>query len=255
MNDMVVPILETRDDDRFGITSQMEIVSELRAAMAQRALLSVRYGTENECALTALLDVDPATQTLLLDTCQNAAVARRVQQAPALTLETEVRRIRIRFETGRASAVAHDGRPALQVALPTRMVRIQRREAYRIDTPANEVVACRFMHPTVPNREVVLRVADLSVRGMGLSADLGLWAATPDTLIKECRIDLPGVGVVHCDARVVRVVKNLLAGKYRLVIGCQFVQLTGNGGTLLQKYILQLERVRLARARGMKNSE
>lgn len=253
MNDMVIPTLTPSDDERFGITSPIEIASELRAALAQRSLLTLRYGMQNECALTALLEVDAAAKTLLLDTCQNPAITRKVLEANPLSLETEVHRIRIRFDCGRATMTMHDGRPALQVPLPTRLVRVQRREAYRIDMPANEVVACRFLHPTVPNREVVLRVADLSVRGMGLSADVGLWHATPDTLIKDCRIDLPDVGVVHCDARVVRVLKNLLAGKYRLVIGCQFVQLTGNGGTLLQKYILELERERLARARGMSN--
>lgn len=254
MNDMVLPPLEVSDDARFGITSPIEIAAELRAAMAQRSLVTLRYGTDNECApttLSALLDVDPEANTVVLDACQNPVIARQVLAAPVLVLEMEVRRIRVRFVSTRARAITYDGQPAMQIDFPSQISRIQRREAYRIDMPANEVVACRFLHPTLPNREIVLRVADLSVRGMGLSADEGLWHAEPNSTIKSCRIDLPGVGVVNCDARVVRVIKNLLAGKFRLVIGCQFVQLDGKSGTLLQKYILQLERARLARSRGV----
>jgi flagellar brake protein len=252
MNDLMIPNLDPADD-RFGVTALMEIAAELRAAMAQRSLVTLRYGTENECALTALLEVDPTANTVVLDGFQDAMITRRALAASMLILETEVRRIRVRFDAPRAVAVTHDGRPALKIAFPKRISRIQRREAYRIDMPANEVVACRFPHPKLANREVVLRVADLSVRGMGLAADVGLWPAEPDSIIKACRIDLPEIGVVHGDARVVRVLKNLLAGKCRLVIGCQFVQLTGNGGTLLQKYILQLERTRLARSRGIES--
>lgn len=251
MNDMVMPAIDPAEEVRYGISSRVEIVSELRAAIAQRSLLTLHYGAQNECALSALLEVDPEAGTVVLDACQNPLIARRVLAAASLTLETEVQRIRLRFASGPATLITHEGRPAMQIALPTRMLRVQRREAFRVDMPANEVVACRFKHPTLSTREVVLRVADLSVRGMGLSADAGLWPAQPDSMIKDCRIDLPDTGVVSCDARVVRVVKNLLAGKFKLTIGCQFVQLSGNGGTLLQRYLLQLERARIARSRGL----
>lgn len=251
MNDMATPVIDPADEDRFGISSRVQIVSELREAIAQRSLVTLHHGAQNECALSALLAVDAEAGTVVLDACQNPQIARRVLAAASLTLETEVRRIKLRFSSGRATVITHEGRPAMQIELPSRMVRVQRREAFRVDMPANEVVACRFMHPTIANREVVLRVADLSVRGMGLSADVGLWPAQPDSMIKNCRIDLPDIGVVHCDARVVRVVKNLLAGKFKLTIGCQFMQLNGNGGTLLQRYLLQLERARIARSRGL----
>jgi c-di-GMP-binding flagellar brake protein YcgR len=78
-------------------------------------------------------------------------------------------------------------------------------------------------------------------------------AVEQGSVIKDCRIDLPGAGVVNCDAQIVRVFETPHAGKQRLWIGCQFLRLPGSAGTLLQRYILQLERARLARSRGLKN--
>jgi c-di-GMP-binding flagellar brake protein YcgR len=240
------------DDQRFRVTAATEILSEMRAAMAQRALLTLRFGNRGECALSTLLEVDAAGNTLTLDACQSPLDQQKVLAAHALTLETAVHRIRIRFTSGRPAPSIHRGRPAMQIALPQVIVRVQRREAYRIETPVNEIVNCRFRHPVLENREVMLRVADLSVSGMGLTADAGLWPAEPGTVIKDCRIDLPENGVINCDSLVVRVHENPRTGKQRLRIGCQFLQLPNGAGTLLQRYILALERARLARSRGIK---
>ncbi len=239
------------EESRYRTTSQAEILGELRGVVAQGSLLTIRYGSDDECALSKLLHLDATRKTLILDVCQNALDAKRVLAAHALTIETEVSRIRIRFESGRATPVTHEGLPAMQIGVPASLLRIQRREAYRIDTPVNEIVNCRFPHPVLKNRELVLRVADLSVKGMGITAACGQWAAEQGSVIKECRIDLPGTGVVNCDSLIVRVFEPPHIGKQRLWIGCQFLRLPGGAGTLLQRYILDLERARLARARGI----
>jgi flagellar brake protein len=250
MNSAAEPAVQD-EDNAYRITARAEILAELRAALAQRSLLAVHYGNERECALSTLLDVNAAAGTVTLDACQNPFERKKVLAAPTLRLETDVRRIRVRFASGRASPVTWEGQPAMTIALPAHMLRIQRREAYRIETPLTEVVNCRFAHPALEHREVVLRVADLSVKGMGLAADNGLWPAEPGSVIKDCRIDLPDTGVVHSDALIVRVFKTPLAGKQRLWIGCQFVRLPGAAGNLLQRYILQLDRTRMARSRGI----
>lgn len=253
MNLATEPV-ERDDDQRFRVTSQTEILSELRTAMAQRALLTLSFGGGRECALSTLLEVDAAGNTLTLDACQNPLDQKRVLGAHTLTLETAVHRIRVRFASGRPAPVTFEGRPAMQIAVPKAMVRIQRREAYRIETPVNEIVNCRFTHPVLEKREIMLRVADLSVKGMGLTADNGLWPAEPGTVIKDCRIDLPQTGVVNCDSLIVRVFDTPQTGKQRLWIGCQFMQLPGAASALLQRYILMLERARLARSRGLKGA-
>ena len=251
MNSAVEP-LAWDEDSRFRISSPSEIISELRGAMEQGALLTIGYGANRECALSKLLEVDAQKKLLIVDACQDSRDLKKVLAADALTLETEVRRIRIRFASAPAVSTTFEGQPALQIPMPKSILRIQRREAYRIETPVNDVVNCRFPHPALNNREIILRVADLSVKGMGITADPGLWPAEQGTVIKDCRIDLPGIGVVYCDSLIVRVFETPNTGKHRLWIGCQFLQLPGPAGTLLQRYILELERARLSRSRGMK---
>lgn len=248
----ITDALLTRDDDhRFRIASPIEIASELRAALAEGALLTLTFGSRNDSALSKLLAVNADDHTLILDACQNRQDNAKVCAASSISVETMVRRIRVRFECRGATPVDYEGRPALRLSIPDSIHRIQRREAYRIDTPANEVVNCRFAHPVLPHREVALRVADISVRGMGLTADYGLWPTPVGEVIKACRIDLPDTGVVHCDAQIVRVFECPGGGKHRLWIGCQFIQIAGPATTLLQRYILQLERARIARTRGI----
>ena len=238
------------DEERFRINSPVEILSALRDAMTQNSLLTLGIGAQNETTITALLDVDAAEKRLVLDACAKPEMTAKVMSAYALTVETEVRRIRIRFDSGRATATTHKGRPALSIPLPAHMLRIQRRDAYRIDTPPNEIVNCRFVPPVTPRRELILRVANLSVQGMRIIGDPEQWQADSGKIIKDCRIDLPDAGVVFCSAKVVRVIEAEQAGKRKLLIGCQFDQPTGSAGTLLQKYILELERKRLARVHG-----
>ena len=85
---------------------------------------------------------------------------------------------------------------------------------------------------------------------MRIVGDPGQWKAQAGKFIEDCRIDLPNAGVVFCSAEIVRVMRDEQAGKSRLLIGCEFVQPTGSAGTLLQKYILELERQRLTRMHG-----
>jgi c-di-GMP-binding flagellar brake protein YcgR len=237
------------EDNRFRITSASEILSELRGVLAQRSWLTLHYGSERECMLSTVLDIDSAAQTLTLDASQDPLQHEKVLAAHALIVETEVHRIRIRFECARATPVTYQGQPALQLPLPVSLLRIQRRDAYRIDTPVNEAVHCRFVQATPPKHEIVLRIADLSVKGMAVTAELGHFPAQAGAVLKDCRIDLPQTGVVHCDAQIVRVFDMPRPGKPVLWIGCQFLRLAGGAGTLLQRYILDLERARIARSR------
>ena len=55
------------EDDQFRITSTVEILAELRNAMAQRSLLTIHYGSARECAITTVLHINSAAKTLILD--------------------------------------------------------------------------------------------------------------------------------------------------------------------------------------------
>lgn len=238
-------------DDRFRIASHIEIISELRNVMALESLLKFHYGNDGDSVVTRLLDIDVEQNVLIVDACPTATMTDKLLMASNLSVSTEVRQITIRFDSGQPRATLFEGRSAIKIPIPENIVRIQRRDAYRIGTPPVEIVNCRFTHPSVPRREILLRVVDLSVEGMALLADPGLWSAKSGTLIRDCRIDLPATGVVSCNARIVRVLEKEIAGKNRLLIGCEFQKLTGSAETLLQKYILELERERMARLHGL----
>ena len=117
------------DEERFRIDSSIEILASMRDAMVQGALLTLRVGNQDDVAITTLLAVDAAENRLVLDACAKPDMTAKVMAAHNLTVDTEVRRIRICFESDRATAATHDGRPALHLPIPAHILRIQRRDA------------------------------------------------------------------------------------------------------------------------------
>jgi c-di-GMP-binding flagellar brake protein YcgR len=73
-----------------------------------------------------------------------------------------------------------------------------------------------------------------------------------DHLFDNCRIDLPDVGTITATLRVRSVFEfTLRSGVRSKRAGCQFIDLPGPMMTLIQRYIIRVERERKARESGM----
>ena len=97
------------------------------------------------------------------------------------------------------------------------------------------------------------KVADISGGGISLTAPTNLAeACQPDTLFKDCRLDLPGEGVLLVNLRVRKMVEiSANTGIHNLRIGCEFVGLPGTRLAMIERYITRIERERKARDSGL----
>jgi len=173
---------------------------------------------------------------------------RRILDAPSVNFETNLDSIRITFSAGSLAPAEYEGLPALSLALPTMLRRVQRRNTHRIDIPVSEPVHCRVHTPDGP---VSLPVHDISAGGLSMRDEGQLTNCSVGHLFHECEFHLPGSGDVSTSLRVARLTDTNAQGLQRIrLVGCAFFNLPNPMSIRVQHYIVTLERRLIARARG-----
>ncbi|MDP1957543.1 MAG: PilZ domain-containing protein, partial [Rhodocyclaceae bacterium] len=143
-----------------------------------------------------------------------------------------------------------DGRPAFRAALPAEVLRIQRREYYRLTTPIARPLTCMVPIP-LPDGSLhghKANVFDISGGGLGISAPAESIPFGTDSVFPDCHLVLPEVGSVTGTLKVKSLFDiTLRSGARTRRAGCEFVKLPGPMTTLIQRYIIKVERERKAR--------
>ncbi len=250
--------LELEQDGVYGkylLHSRTEIIFVLRAVQQKGSLITVYFNEGRSFLLTSLVDVDGDRGTLTFDTGSDEEMNNRALKADRLVFTTSLDKVKIQFSLQRLEAATHGGRPALRGALPASLLRLQRREYYRLTTPVATPVRCRLSIPKADAAPVLadIPLLDISGGGIGLLVKPELKDDFRiDTAFRDCRIDLPDEGLLVCNL----IVRNAFevttkSGNQHLRVGCEFDNLPGTRLTMVQRYITRVERERKARASGL----
>jgi c-di-GMP-binding flagellar brake protein YcgR len=236
-----------RGDGRFDVHARLEIVAAMRALADQHALVTAYGAHPSDFIVSTVLAVHPDDDVLVLDFGADRGTTERVIDAGEVRVVAQLDHVRIQFSAAVTGTVQYEDGPAFLARIPLVMQRLQRREYFRVRIPlATPMAALIAPDPAKPQSTVSLRVLDLSCGGIRLTdvpANLGI---AEGTVCRRCTITLPQLGMVVCDLRIVRVVRDEAKPGSCLVVGA-FVDLPGSGMTLLQRYINRLERARLTR--------
>jgi c-di-GMP-binding flagellar brake protein YcgR len=239
---------EAVDPLQYCIESPAEILAILRRLAGRNTLVTVGFGEDGGLMVTTLLEVNAQSGELVLDGTADAQALERLTGARFITVETMLDSIRIAFATGSATMVEGGAFSAFRVPVPEVLVRLQRRDAFRIAAPVAQPLRCRVSLPSDPDRPVMLRVSDLSVGGLSLTVDGLETDIAPGATLTNCHLELPETGTVRGNIEVVHVLSRGDDSGRRRVLGCRFAGLPGSSETLLQRYITRLERTRRALA-------
>ncbi|MBB5215976.1 flagellar brake protein [Parapusillimonas granuli] len=267
MPNNIKPFQDELDDERYLVTSKLEIRSILRAIERNKALLRLQITGSSVGIVTTVLKVeDDAT---IIDATRNDAINRRlIAGEDEIRLETNLERVLIRFFATNITACEHEGAPALRMAFPERLQRIQRREHYRIDVPASNPAKCTIPRESAGqdkevtldvrdiswdgNKDVTVELKDISAGGVSIVSYAANFPHGKGTIYSNCRLDLPDVGSITVNLKVVQARTETQAnGKERVVIGCAFVDLDRGAQQDIQRYINVLERKLIAKRRGL----
>ncbi|MGE5337085.1 MAG: flagellar brake protein [Gemmatimonadota bacterium] len=224
--------------ERFALYSRVGVVALLGQMAEHRVLTNVYYDATGSFFLTVLLSINPDFEQVVIDSAPNEGVQRRVLESRRLVFVAFVQGVKLQFEAARAEAISFEDRPALRVRLPERVIRMQRREFFRVRPLANRPVRC-CVRDVQADRSITLRVLDISGGGLALVCKGDEMQFSLGMELPDCVIDLPGEGSIGAGLRVRAIELTQQEGEKR--IGCEFVQFAPQASLLLQRYINQVE--------------
>ncbi len=244
------PTLGVEDVTRYLVHHPQEIVRILRGLSQRRELVSAFFNGGEDLLLTAVLDVDAAGDMLVLDYGGNEALNQRLLEAERVIYVTALDRVKVQFVGPAPRRGVHAGGPAFFTPIPREVLRLQRREYYRLQMPIANPLLCRVPLPEQPPRSMVL--LDISAGGVAMQVEVTeVRAFDIGALLYGCRIDLPDAAPLEVSMQI----RNhygitLRNGRQALRVGCQFLSLLPALQATIQRYIVRLQRERIANSPG-----
>ncbi len=227
---------------RFRIDSRVEILALLRALHEERNQIVLNFAGDQYIA-SRLLAAWPQHNRIVLDFGADEAINRAIIAAGHAVAETNLHQVSVQFEVGAMRSIALADGPALEAALPDCMLRLQRREAYRVPTPVLRPITLRVPAQVHCPRDVDMRVVDISSGGLGVVCEITEFRPEAGSVLDGCLLDLPEVGLVVADIEVRHVDCNLDANNVpHAQCGLRFLSLAPHMATFIQRYVMKLER-------------
>lgn len=250
MNDSNVKfeLSSTPDDSRFLVHSSLEIVRTFRGLISRNEMVSAFFNAGNELLLTSVLAVDPHANTAMLDYGSNSAINQRILKSEKIIFVTSLDSVKVQWVSNHIESDTYEGRDAFRIAIPTQILRLQRREYYRLTMPVINPLKCRI--PAAEGTMLEVALADIGAGGIGIiiaqphEAGFEMGATFPG-----CRVELPGVGTAEFTLSIQSTWEvTMKNGNKSLRAGCQFIDMRPGMQALIQRYIIKLERERIANA-------
>ncbi|KAF1047561.1 MAG: Flagellar brake protein YcgR [Herbaspirillum frisingense] len=245
---------EIDDDSPYRVHSRREIVSLLTSMMKKNQLLSLLIKGGSESVITSILEIDEDDDTLIIDAAPSAMLNENIVASNRINFEALYNSIRITFAVDKASKVEYQNRPALKIDIPASLVRLQRREFFRIPTPIAKPLRCTF-RVTQPDGSfitIITLLNNISAGGVGITDEKKILPATPGAIYEDCQLELDSNTLVSVKLQI-RDCKEfkLTNGKTVNRFGCQFVDIPRAVLGAIQRFITKLEREQNAKASGM----
>jgi flagellar brake protein len=237
----------------YEVESRREIVALLRQIGEKRQLVHMLVKNAAHACITTVLEIDPDTNTVVLDRAVDRLQNERIIEAGTVRCETSLDKIRILFDAENLRPTLFEGNAALRADIPASLIRLQRREFYRMETPVSNPVRAIIPMAAGPGAEnAVFPLRDISCGGISVLDNKRQLATAPGTILTDCSIELPEVGPIAVSLQVRNWLDmTLLNSKTNRRIGLQFVDISRGGMASVQRYITKLERERNARLAGL----
>ncbi len=233
--------LELDNAERFEVRERIEVLALLHALVERRAPLTVYFGDRGEFMLSSLLAANPEFEELVFDCSGDEEANERLARASRIHFISQLDRVRIQFSAASAERILCDELPALRARIPQVLLRLQRREDYRIALALARPLVARLPHPRERGHSVELRVLDLSRGGVAVADAPQRVPFETGLVLEGCSLPLPEAGRVGFDAEV-RNIAPVATSREVVRYGLRFLALRGATLAQIQRFVLRLER-------------
>lgn len=236
------------EDSQFRIGSKREVQSILNGIAQDGMQAALYYDDGNDFILTTILKVNE--QGVWLDVSSMAASNQRILRSNKIVFISSHNLVKVQFVASRIENALLENRAAFYLPLPDSLLRIQRREYFRLTTPASSPLRCIIPvappadldEPATPMLKREVTIMDISGGGVALVCEAHDTELQPGEVYADCKIRLPGIGTISATIKVKNSFEvTLRNGRVSKRAGCEFTRLSGEAATLLQRYVAHLQ--------------
>lgn len=240
---------------QFFLSNRPEVEFNLNILARRRSILTVYINEGRSFFPSSIAAVNEPEGLFFLDPTQAEEKKVLALHARQITLVANLDRVKIQMRLPAVTMCEHHDREAFCAAIPEFILRLQRREFFRLEPPQATPIHCKLAARQSDNSIKIyeLPVADLSGGGISLVGSVEMEQDFPrDTLFQDCRLEIPGEGVIQVNLRIRKTVEVSAGnGEHKLRVGCEFVNLPGTRLAFVERYIARIERERKARDTGL----
>jgi flagellar brake protein len=252
------PDFEIDHPDEYGryfLNTPREIGFYLDLLQKRGSLVTAYLDEGNLFFLTAIVAVDTENRQISIDPPQAETLLLASLAARQITLVASLDHIKMQLRLTAMHETQIDGRKLLSASIPETLLRLQRREFFRLEPPITQPIHCGIAIESDQNEVKTLDLKASDISGGGICVNAPTEMADdfkPNTLFRNCRLDIPGEGVLLVNLRVRKAVEfSAHNGQHHLRVGCEFVSLPGTRLAMIERYITRIERERKARDSGL----
>lgn len=225
----------------YLITNPKEILSILHTIAQRKSRIALYYNEGNSMVLTMILAADE--NGIWVDAAPNPPDNQHIERSNRIIFVSTHNQAKVQFVASGATLGLYENAPAFYFSLPKKLLRLQRRDYYRLVTPGPDALKC-VISP-IPEKAHIQRevtVMDISIGGIALVCEESGVELLPGMTYEHCRIDLPEIGTLETAIEV----KNMFEvtdrnGHVKRRAGCVFVKPDGRASMLLQRYVSQMQ--------------
>lgn len=237
------------DEEQYIVQNPKAIIQILNDLSKQHEMLKVSFN--HDVCLTNVISVDAKNNAVYLDIGLDDAFNSRLLASHQVVFSKDDG-IRIKWTSTNISlATLKDGK-AIKIALPQQVMRLQRREFFRLATPIVNPVPCQIPITDAANpaadRIIELTLVDVSLGGIGATvADPLDPLFVIGTNFDHCKISFPDVGQTNLTLQVRNITPiTVKEGITKHRIGLQFIEPSRGNEGLINRYTHNLERQAMA---------
>lgn len=218
----------------------------MRSIQQRRLLVNLDMPSTRQIIVTSVIAVNESNNTVILDSARGDALNHDLMAGETAEFITHLDGVSITFSTGQVSLIEYDKLPALRIALPKSLVRLQRREHFRVPLPIANPVKCIVPSTAENDREpITAHIVDIGCGGVAIAERGGRLGSETGQVLTNCRLLLPDTEPVVTSLEVCNSAQiRLPNGAFQTRLGCKFIDLPNTMASRLQRFVMNIERVR-----------
>lgn len=236
-----IELFSSDEENDFLIVNPKEILSILHTIAQHKSRVALYYNEGNSMVLTMILAADE--HGIWVDAASNPLDNRHIERSNRIIFVSTHNQAKVQFVASSATLGLYENAPAFNFSLPRKLLRLQRRDYFRLITPGPDALKC-VISP-IPDKAHIqheITVMDISIGGVALVCEESGVELQPGMMYEHCQIDLPEIGTLEATIEV----KNTFEvtdrnGHVKRRAGCVFVKPDGRTSMLLQRYVSQMQ--------------